>query len=168
MLHYADVGPHPWMLVTLHRNHHLRLGKGLDDRLVRGHLRLVPRRVVAGHVMYVVVCRIRVEDLERLPGHDPQNARTIAATFLIENHGIAGNRKGALRQTFLHIDEDVGQLAALQRHHFRRLRFRRTTRIGAHVQRAHLLRHAYIGHNARDRARRGHIHGNGCGLGRSG
>ena len=29
--HHVDIRPHPRMLVALHRNHHLRRGKGLDD-----------------------------------------------------------------------------------------------------------------------------------------
>src|ERR1700704_6642211 len=62
-LHHADIHLHPWMLVTLHRQHDFFARKVFLNRRGRWGLRLVPLAIVFWGGMNVVCRRIVVLDL---------------------------------------------------------------------------------------------------------
>ena len=76
-------------------------------------LRFVPLAVVFRRGMDVVGGGIVVLDLHGLSGHHAEHVGMILAALLIEHDRILGRIEGAVAQAVFHIDEDIGQVAAV-------------------------------------------------------
>ena len=63
--------------------------------------------------MNVVCGRIVILDFNVLTGHRAQHVRVILATLLVDGDGFLGKVKGAVAQALFYINENIGQLAAI-------------------------------------------------------
>src|ERR1700680_2986241 len=63
--------------------------------------------------MDVVGRGIVVLDLDRLTCHDPKDVRMVLAPALIKHDSVVRNVKRAASQAFLHVDEYIGKIAAI-------------------------------------------------------
>src|ERR1044071_3913719 len=103
MLHYADVGLHPGMLVALDRNQRFSAREGLLDRRCAVRLSLVPLGIKFRCRVNVVLSGIAVGDADLLVDHDAEYVWRIVATILIELNGSRRYRPaivGKLLTTF--------------------------------------------------------------------
>src|SRR5260370_12002086 len=66
--------------------------------------------------MDIVIGWFAFDAFKRLSSHHSQNMGMVLAATLIDGHGLLGNVKRPVSQTFLHVHEDVGQLAAVRYH----------------------------------------------------
>src|SRR5437773_10934418 len=75
--------------------------------------------------MDIVGSRIAVDDLDRLAGHHAEHVRIVPAADLIERGGFLRDVEGAAAEAFLHVNEDVDEMAAAGDHGFGRSEERR-------------------------------------------
>src|SRR5260370_31568982 len=61
----------------------------------------------------------------------------------MEDRWVSRNREPPCREPAFHVDEDIGQLVALQHNRFRRLAISRTGRILTHIERRVFWRRAF-------------------------
>src|SRR5439155_9958844 len=122
-------------------------GEGLFQRRSFRRRGLIPRTVIRGSWMNVVRGIVVVLDPDILPSHHAQNMRMILADLLVYGRRVLGNIKGAIAQTFFHINEYVRQLTAIGNDRLRRVvAFARG--ILAYVDLLRLLRRSLERHRA--------------------
>ena len=163
VVQHAHIGAHPAVDVAAHRNHHLRQREAAVGVHVH-RLTDVEAAVLAGRGVDVVGQAVRVAEgqvLARLHTHD---AGHVAAADLVHDHRAArGGEAHAGVEAFPDIDEDVGQAAAVTHHDLlgrRRIGVPgRAIRLGRHVDRIHLGRHALEHHHRVDATRGSHVDG---------
>src|SRR5262249_61680627 len=56
---------------------------------------------------------IAIDDLYGLTGHCPKHMRSVFASGLGQSDGVLGNIERAVAESFLHINEDVSEMAVL-------------------------------------------------------
>src|SRR4029077_11907856 len=112
-LHHVDVHLHPGVLITLDGQHDLFASEGLFQWSRFGRLGFIPLAIGRWCGMDVVRSGIVVLDLDVLPRHHAQYVRMILAAALVKNDRILGHVKGAAAQTVLHVNENIGEFAAV-------------------------------------------------------
>src|SRR5690348_13126785 len=80
----TDVRLHPRMLIAFLRDHDLRMLEFLVKGRGSRRLRFIPSRIVFAHGIDIVGCKVAVQNLQRLPHHDPQNVRDEDTSLLIQ------------------------------------------------------------------------------------
>src|SRR5258708_39403982 len=131
--HHIQVSLHPRMLIAFQHDVHFRFLKSLENGLIGWHLRFVERRIAGGHGVYVVLCCVFIQHLERLSGHDAQNVWGVTASLLAQYHGPGGWSKSSLWQSVFHVDKDIRQLAVLHHNNVRGSRLGGAARISRHI-----------------------------------
>src|SRR5215472_10882189 len=100
------------MLIALYGKKDFLAREILVERRGGWGLRFVPLAVVLRLGMNVVCGGVAVDDLEVLSRHHAKHVWVVPAAALVERDRVLGDVKSAPAEAFLHVDEDVGEMAA--------------------------------------------------------